>query len=106
MGNFNISNSKVEQLNDTGDNYKIMGTQGPVAVTHQDGQSIQATGNENRVSVDKPKPGFLESAFKRLKGVAIGLVRQQARVDLGTNPSPKVVRHHRRENRRHLAIFF
>lgn len=32
MAEFNISNSKVEQINDQGDNYKISGTKGTVSV--------------------------------------------------------------------------
>jgi hypothetical protein len=73
MANFNINNSKVEQVNDQGDNVKVTGNKGSVAVTKGEGQTVQTTGSENKVSVEKPKDSLLKKAWKAMKGWIVRL---------------------------------
>jgi hypothetical protein len=48
MTSFNIQNSKVEQINDRGNNYKISGS-GNNAISEK-GNVAQAVGDENKVT--------------------------------------------------------
>ncbi|AMV26693.1 hypothetical protein VT84_20000 [Gemmata sp. SH-PL17] len=73
MSTFNINNSKVEQLNDTGNNYKFAGKSENNTVAEK-GNVVQTTGSENKVVVDKPKAeepkeGFWAQAGKKLLGL-------------------------------------
>ena len=47
MAEFNISESKIEQLNDTGANYKVANNSAPVTVSG--GDSVQTTGSGHKV---------------------------------------------------------
>ncbi len=62
MSEFNIENSKIEQLSDSGNNYKITGASGNVAISQQGG-TVQTVGDENKVQV-----GQTESFWKLLWG--------------------------------------
>lgn len=69
MAEFNISNSKVDQLNDAGDNIKVTGNQGAIAFTDQNGQTTQITGNENKSVVNKPESGIWGKLWKKISGL-------------------------------------
>jgi hypothetical protein len=66
MAEFNIENSKVEQLNDAGNNIKITGNSGHVAISEQ-GNAVQTEGAENTVNVDHEK-GFWTLMCEKIKG--------------------------------------
>ena len=67
MAEFNFHNSRVEQVNDTGDNIKvenkIEGNTAPVAVSGM-GPVAQAVGEDNTVNAEKPSPGIWEKISK------------------------------------------
>jgi hypothetical protein len=69
MSTFNINNSKVEQLNDSGNNIKFAGKAENNTVA-EEGNVVQTTGAENKVTVDKPKEepkeGFWAQAWKKV----------------------------------------
>ncbi len=68
MAEFNIDNSKVEQLNDAGDNIKIIGNSGQIAIS-QDGNTVQTAGTGNKVKVEQgKKEGFLSELWDKIKG--------------------------------------
>jgi hypothetical protein len=64
MSEFNIKNSKIEQLNTSGNNYKVTAA-GNVAVTEKGG-TVQTVGTGNKVHVDH-KPGILSLLWQRVK---------------------------------------
>ncbi len=66
MTKFNITNSKVEQVSDTGNNYKFAGKAENIVLSEQ-GSVIQTTGTSNTVSVDHPKKGFLATILNTVK---------------------------------------
>ena len=66
MAEFNITNSTVEQLNDTGDNVKIAGNTAPVVVSGS--EVVQTVGDGNMVEVTAPKaPSFWSQAWDKAK---------------------------------------
>lgn len=65
MAEFNIENSKVEQLNDAGDNIKITGNSGHVAISEK-GNAVQTEGEKNKVNVDH-KESFWSSLWGKVK---------------------------------------
>jgi hypothetical protein len=71
MAEFNVSNSKIEQMNDTGDNVKITGNQGSVAIT-KDGQIAQTSGTGNTVEVNKPQSNWLKKLWNWIKTKLFG----------------------------------
>jgi len=68
MTNFNINNSKVEQLNDTGDNVKVVGNSGNIVMSDH-GDVIQATGHDIKVKTEKGKEGLWSMLVKKIKAV-------------------------------------
>ena len=66
MAEFNINNSEIEQMNNEGDNIKVTGNKGEVAITKGEGQTVQNTG-DGKVSV-QPKEGFWSKLWKKFKG--------------------------------------
>ena len=52
MTEFNIRNSNIEQMTDSGNNYKITGASGNVAISEQ-GVTVQTVGDQNKVQVGK-----------------------------------------------------
>jgi len=67
VAEFNISNSKIEQLNDAGDNLKISNNSAPVVVSGSD--AVQTSGTNNMVEVaPKEKPSFGEKVWEWVKG--------------------------------------
>jgi ribosomal protein L6P/L9E len=68
MAEFNIENSKVEQVNDNGDNIKITGNSGQLVVSH-DGNAVQTAGTENKVKVEQgKKETFWSELWGKIKG--------------------------------------
>lgn len=66
MTQFNIDNSKVEQLNDNGNNYKFAGKSETNAVSEK-GNVVQVTGDgSHKIQVDKPKEGFITMLMGKL----------------------------------------
>ena len=66
MTKFNITNSKVEQLSDTGNNYKFAGKAENIALSDQ-GDVVQTTGTGNQVEVSQPEEGILAKLWKAVK---------------------------------------
>jgi hypothetical protein len=62
MSQFNIQNSKVEQFADSGNNYKITGHN----TISQNGNIVSATGNQNKLLVDR-KENLLSQLWNWLK---------------------------------------
>ncbi|HWA98776.1 MAG TPA: hypothetical protein VG713_09805 [Pirellulales bacterium] len=50
MTDFNISDSKIEQANSRGDNYKVTGNSAPVAISGRD--AVQAGGGNSKASLN------------------------------------------------------
>jgi len=67
MAQFNIHNSKVEQLNESGNNYAFAGKSETNAVTEK-GNVVQTMGTGNEVQVDKPKEGLWSLLWEKIKG--------------------------------------
>ncbi len=65
MTEFNITNSKIEQLNDKGNNYKLANKSGNNVVADK-GNAVQAAGNENAINVNQPK-SFWSQAWEKIK---------------------------------------
>jgi hypothetical protein len=57
---FNIQNSKIDQLNDSGNNIKLNSETGDNSVS-ESGNIVHTEGTENRVSVCQPKKGLWSS---------------------------------------------
>jgi hypothetical protein len=76
MAEFHITNSKVEQVNDTGDNYKVTGNRGAVAVTQRNGQTVQVTGDGNKLQVGGAERKRLGRPLEKGCGVGQALVRR------------------------------
>jgi hypothetical protein len=51
MTKFNIQNSRVEQMSDSGNNYKVTGHSGNAAFSEH-GNVVQTTGTGNKAQVD------------------------------------------------------
>ncbi|WP_020469343.1 hypothetical protein [Zavarzinella formosa] len=67
MAEFNIQNSKIEQVNDTGDNYKITGNSAPVVVSGND--AVQTAGTNNKVQVaPSEQPSIWGKLWEKVKG--------------------------------------
>ena len=66
MTKFNITHSKVEQLSDTGNNYKFAGKAENIALSEQ-GDVVQTTGTDNKVETGKAEEGLLAKLWKALK---------------------------------------
>lgn len=71
MSNINIQNSKIDQLNNTGNNYKQTSREGSNAIS-EDGGVAQSNGTENKVEVNKPKASLLTSIWNKIKSLWIG----------------------------------
>ena len=67
MSQFNIRNSKIEQLNESGDNYKLVSKDGNNAVTER-GNIVQTAGTRNKVQVDH-KVGFWSMLWGKIKSL-------------------------------------
>lgn len=66
MSNFNIKNSKIEQLNEKGNNYKLSSDAGNNVVS--DSASIaQAQGSENRIQIAQARENLWLALWKRIK---------------------------------------
>jgi hypothetical protein len=66
MSEFNIQNSKVEQVNDGGNNYKFTGNSNTNAISEK-GNVVQTTGTGNKVQVDHSKPSLLSMLWTKIK---------------------------------------
>jgi hypothetical protein len=66
MAQFNIANSKIDQLNNKGSNFKVTGAAGNVAVSEQ-GNVVQTVGSGNRVQTGVDKPDFWSVLWTKLK---------------------------------------
>lgn len=70
MSQFNIQNSKIEQINDNGNNYKVSGTN----MISETGNVVSATGNQSKLLVDRKENlgariwSWIKGAFKWLFG--------------------------------------
>lgn len=65
MSEFNIQNSKIEQLSSSGNNYKLVAKDGNNAVSAE-GTVAQATGAQNQVQVDH-KRSFLAMLWAKIR---------------------------------------
>jgi hypothetical protein len=66
MTQFNITNSKIDQLNDKGDNIKVGENTGNIAVS-QTGTAVSSSGAASRVQASIPKTGVLTTLWKWIK---------------------------------------
>ena len=66
MSEFNIHNSKIDQLNNSGDNYKQTSKEGNNAISQQ-GNVVQSEGEGNKIDVNKPS-SLWASLWGWLKG--------------------------------------
>jgi len=66
MTTFNVNNSKIDQLNDTGNNYQLSSTSGKIALSIH-GSAVQVDGENNRVAVDHQKTDCLTKGWNVLK---------------------------------------
>ena len=66
MTQFNIHNSKIEQANDSGNNYKMTSKSGNNTVS-QNGNVVQTDGTQNKVQVDKPGESSLSMLWAKIK---------------------------------------
>jgi hypothetical protein len=66
MTQFNITNSQVEQLTDSGNNYKLVSDSGNNSIVEK-GNVAQASGTENKVQGDPKKEGFWSMLWKKIK---------------------------------------
>ncbi len=71
MLNFNIENSKIDQFNNTGNNYKQTSKEGNNAISEQ-GSVVQTEGTENKVGVNKPNDSLLVTLWNKIKGLFTG----------------------------------
>jgi hypothetical protein len=65
MTNFNIHNSKVEQISDTGNNYKLVSDSGNNAISEK-GNLVQTEGAQNKVHAGLPKENLLSLLWAKL----------------------------------------
>lgn len=72
MATFNISSSKIEQLNNSGNNNKQTSKDGSNAISEQ-GSIVQAEGAANKVEVNKPKESLMASVWGKLKSLWTGI---------------------------------
>jgi hypothetical protein len=68
MSTFNIHNSKVEQLNDGGNNYKFAGKADQNLVVEK-GNAVQSHGDHNKNQITEPKKSFWSQVWVKLKGL-------------------------------------
>jgi hypothetical protein len=68
MTNFNIHNSKIDQLSSTGNNNKLI-TESGTNTLAENGNAVVTVGSENRVSVGQPKPSILSKLWKAVIAV-------------------------------------
>ena len=68
MTNFNIRDSKVEQLNQDGDNIKLVGNSGNVVVSSK-GDVVQSIGDQNKPSINQPKPSLWSLICKKIVAI-------------------------------------
>ena len=66
MAEFNIENSKIEQLNDAGNNIKITGNSGHVAISEK-GNAVQTEGEKNKINVGEKKDDFWTLLWGKVK---------------------------------------
>jgi hypothetical protein len=66
MSNVNISHSKIEQMSDSGNNYKFAGKAENIALSEQ-GNAVQTTGTGNKLQVNKPEKGLWTVIWRKLK---------------------------------------
>lgn len=64
MTNFNIQNSKIEQLNESGNNYKIQGS-GNNTIS-ENGNVVQVVGDNNKVPFAEPKKSVISTLLGKL----------------------------------------
>jgi hypothetical protein len=67
MSQFNIQNSKVEQLNDSGNNYKLVNKDGNNAIS-KEGEIVQTAGTLNKVQADHGQ-GFWSILWTKITGL-------------------------------------
>jgi hypothetical protein len=65
MSEFNIHNSKIEQLNDAGNNYKFAGNADQNLVVEK-GNAVQSHGDHNKNAITEPKKGFWSQAWSKV----------------------------------------
>jgi hypothetical protein len=65
MTEFNIHDSKVEQLNDSGNNYKLVSETGSNVVSEK-GDVVLTSGTGHKVQVDRPK-GFWSVVWGKIR---------------------------------------
>jgi hypothetical protein len=66
MSTFNIHNSTVEQLNDSGNNYKFAGKAEQNLVVEQ-GNAIQSVGDHNKNLITEPKKRFWSQLWAKVR---------------------------------------
>lgn len=66
MTEFNIQGSKIEQLNDKGNNYKLVNDSGNVAFSEK-GNAVLTQGDQNKVQGDRPKDSFFSMLWAKLQ---------------------------------------
>jgi len=66
MTQFNIQGSKIEQLSDKGNNYKVTSETGNIAFAEK-GNAVLTEGTQNRVQVDRPKDNLVSMLWAKLK---------------------------------------
>ena len=72
MSKFNIHDSKIDQLNSSGNNIKQTSRDGHNAITEQ-GNVVQTIGDNNKVETNKPKEGLLATISGKIKSLWTGV---------------------------------
>jgi hypothetical protein len=71
MAEFNIQQSKIEQLNNSGTNYKVTGASGNVAFTGEGG-TLQSAGTSNTVKATRAS-GFWSALWGKIRACVVWL---------------------------------
>ncbi len=77
MTEFNIENSKIEQMSESGNNYKFTGNSGNVVVT-ESGDVAQTIGENNEVRTNKnQEKGLIKSLFAAWQSICAWFTRKK-----------------------------
>ncbi len=76
MAEFNIQNSKVEQIGDSGDNYQVKDNSGKAAYS-QSGKVARNQGDNNKSQQKQPTPSIWLVIWNKFKALLRWIVAQE-----------------------------
>jgi hypothetical protein len=68
MASFNIRDSKIDQLSESGNNYQFTNESGNNTVS-ENGSVVQTEGRDNRIQVNKPAESLWSSLWAKAKAL-------------------------------------